>query len=157
MDTCRQTKVINGKNTMFEIKNGRWTARNRELIKRGHPPKMVYMMGRTAFGHSTKVNTRLDSEYVEYTDEYTGFEYVRSKPAKCEECGSHLYYNNNSEVQCEKCGLIIGEIDIYNMQVIKKKYKNEEIDDVDDYGLTLDDWKNIRKLRKNYNNKNIKI
>jgi len=34
------------------------------------------------------------------------------------------------------------------MQVIKKKYKNEEIDDVDDYGLTLDDWKNIRKLRK---------
>jgi hypothetical protein len=148
MDTCRQTKVINGKNTMFEIKNGRWTARNRELIKRGHLPKMVYMMGRTAFGHSTKVNTRLDSEYVEYTDEYTGFEYVRSKPAKCEECGSHLYYNNNSEVQCEKCGLIIGEIDIYNMQVIKKKYKNEEIDDVDDYGLTLDDWKNIRKLRK---------
>ena len=157
MDTCRQTKVINGKNTMFEIKNGRWTARNRELIKRGHLPKMVYMMGRTAFGHSTKVNTRLDSEYVEYTDEYTGFEYVRSKPAKCEECGSHLYYNNNSEVQCEKCGLIIDEIDIYNMQVIKKKYKNEEIDDVDDYGLTLDDWKNIRKLRKNYNNKNIKI
>jgi len=148
MDTCRQTKVINGKNTMFEIKNGRWTARNRELIKRGHLPKMVYMMGRTAFGHSTKVNTRLDSEYVEYTDEYTGFEYVRSKPAKCEECGSHLYYNNNYEVQCEKCGLIIGEIDIYNMQVIKKKYKNEEIDDVDDYGLTLDDWKNIRKLRK---------
>jgi hypothetical protein len=43
------------------------------------------------------------------------------------------------------------------MQVIKKKYKNENIDDVDDYGLTLDDWKNIRKLRKNYNNKNIKI
>jgi hypothetical protein len=104
MDTCRQTKVINGKNTMFEIKNGRWTARNRELIKRGHLPKMVYMMGRTAFGHSTKVNMRLDSEYVEYTDEYTGFEYVRSNPAKCEECGSHLDYNNNCEVQCEKCG-----------------------------------------------------
>jgi len=29
-----------------------------------------------------------------------------------------------------------------------RKYKNEEIDDVDDYGLTLDDWKNIRNLRK---------
>jgi len=142
---------------MFEIKGNRWFKYKKDKYKNGRLPKEVRMMGRGAFGHSTKVNTRLDSEYVEYTDEYTGFEYVRSKPAKCEECGSHLYYNNNSEVQCEKCGLIIGEIDIYNMQVIKKKYKNEEIDDVDDYGLTLDDWKNIRKLRKNYNNKNIKI
>jgi len=37
---------------------------------------------------------------------------------------------------------------LYKDQILNSEYKNEEIDDVDDYGLTLDDWKNIRKLRK---------
>jgi len=133
---------------MFDIKNGRWTSRDGRLIKRGHLPKMVWMMGKTAFGHSTKVNTRLDSEYVEYTDEYTGFEYIRSKPAKCEECGSHLYYNNNYEVECEKCGLIVGGLDLAILEFLRHNYGKKDFESVDDYGLTLDDWKNIMKLRK---------
>jgi len=69
---------------MFEIKGNRWFKYKKDKYKNGRLPKEVRMMGRGAFGHSTKVNTRLDSEYIEYTDEYTGFEYVRSKPAKCE-------------------------------------------------------------------------
>ncbi len=120
------TFIIDMEKTIWR-KNGR-------IQKRGHLPKEVYMMGRTAFGYEGIVGKSVEVDLYGTT-------------LLCDECKSIVRYNRNGLAECEKCGLI--HYQFRNQKKISAKLNIvSEFINIDKYGFTSEDKDILNKIRR---------
>lgn len=118
---------------IIDMENITWRKDGR-IQKRGHLPKEVYMMGRTAFGHEGIVGKSVEIDLYGTT-------------LLCDECKSIVRYNKNGFAECEKCGLIHHQF--RNQKKIGIKInKSVKFIKTNKYGLTAEDKSILNKIRR---------
>lgn len=119
---------------IIDMEKMRWTTGDGSLIKRGHLPKMVYMMGRTAFGHEGTAGKSIDVDLI-------------GTKLLCDNCNSIVRYNKHGLAECENCGLI--HYHVKNQKTLGiKLYNKKEFVKTDQYGFTSEDKAILDKIRQ---------